>query len=533
MLAKLHRTIHPVLRGKRVLRPTLAAASRARSNSTSTKSPEPYRSDDFLDYGFARHTQTSFNVFGKLAKFTFIGIVLGGSTAWTAYEAAHMYVEHAALAPDTDADARRWEWNREVEAWAGGNKGGTDGALGFSGAHAVRAAWIAQHWGTGGEGAVMSSGAFTGRARASGALNVIDAKLEYAQDLLAIALKHAADPQRVAKLHPDTIPVLMYRHANILELMGTRDALFECRDELERVWRHYEEAEGIDRARLALKLGDLNGRLGDQDDALAWWSRSISLAQGSRGDAATAPTVPVVPDSAPLSPFAQRTLASNLISLSVFYSTTGQLKQAAGIQQPAIELLLSTRNTVNVQSAPPAESLHSLLLLHRSALLRVHLAEVQYALRSPMAESVAQLRAAADASERVALLLCGLPLVHPDAPSSSIPHPPSSERPPTASFTSAKSLKRPATTLLRDARRSAAEAWSLMGVLAEEEGGPNGQLRALEYYERALGWAGVKADRAGNIGQPGEGVLEAEYRVLWSNYVRTREAVRQATSGPA
>jgi tetratricopeptide (TPR) repeat protein len=532
MLSRLSSTSTPRLLRCRPALGVLSHVKSTRQSSTSSKSPEPYRAEpdsDFLDYGFAKHTQSSVNALGRLFKYTFFGVIIGGSTAWTAYEATHMYVEHMELAPETDASARQWEWDREVERWAGGSTGGTDGALGLTGTHAIRAAWIAQHWGTGGEaGAVMSSGAFSGRARTAGGLNVIDARLEYSQDLLTIAIKRAMEPKRKSRVHPATAPILMYRHANMLELMGSRDALFEARDEIEHVWKDWEDVESIDRARIALKLGDLNGRLGDAEDALNWWSRAISLAQGSRGDAATAPSTPTVPDSVPLSPFAQRTLASTLVSLSAFYSTSGRLQDAKAMQSSAIELLASSRSPVNVQVAPPAESLHSLLLLHRSALLRVHHAEVQYALRSPISESISELRTAADSSERVALLLAGLPLMHPDAPGSGIPHPPASEHPPAKRFTGgAKSLRRPATALLRDARRSAAEAWTLIGVLTEEEGRPDAKEKALEHYERALGWAGVKADRAGNIGQAGEGVLEAEYQVLWKKYVRTREAVRQ------
>ena len=53
-----------------------------------------------------------------------------------------------------------------------------------------------------------------------------------------------------------------------MELMGSRDNLFEARRELERVWSMLI-AKGIDTTRTVLKLGDLNQRLGDSDDALA------------------------------------------------------------------------------------------------------------------------------------------------------------------------------------------------------------------------------------------------------------------------
>jgi hypothetical protein len=88
-------------------------------------------------------------------------------------------------------------------------------------------------------------------------------------------------------------------------------------------------------------------------------------------------------------------------------------------------------------------------------------------------------------------------------------------------------MRKPAKSLLRDARRTAAEAWNLMGIL--KEGEKDGAEHALECYERALGWAGVAADRSGGIGEPGEGTPEAEWKVLWNNYVRVREATRKQT----
>jgi hypothetical protein len=122
--------------------------------------------------------------------------------------------------------------------------------------------------------------------------------------------------------------------------------------------------------------------------------------------------------------------------------------------------------------------------------------------------------------------LTGLPPVHPDAPQSKIPHPPSSETALLPAYHKSISLKKPARSLLRDSRRTAAEAWSLMGVLSEASDTPGAKEKALECYERALGWVGVAADGPAGIGRAGEGILESEWKVLWSNYIRAREAVR-------
>ena len=180
------------------------------------------------------------------------------------------------------------------------------------------------------------------------------------------------------------------------------------------------------------------------------------------------------------------------------------------------------KNTLN--GLPQA--LHLLYVLHRSSILSIHLAEVLYALRTKPATSMEWLSQAAQSAERVALFLTGLPLVHPDAPGSVIPHPPSSETPLVPEYTKSRSMSTPARALLRDSRRTAAEAWNLIGVLTEGSKSPDATEKAMECYERALGWAGVGRDKAGGIGQPGEGTLETEWQVFWANYVRTREAVR-------
>jgi hypothetical protein len=83
-------------------------------------------------------------------------------------------------------------------------------------------------------------------------------------------------------------------------------------------------------------------------------------------------------------------------------------------------------------------------------------------------------------------------------------------------------MKKPAKSLIRDARRSAAEAWNLLGVLHEEKGDVKSLQNSMDCYERALGWAGVAAS---GEGKSGEGILEVEWNALRSNYSRVREAL--------
>ncbi|THH17805.1 hypothetical protein EW146_g3067 [Bondarzewia mesenterica] len=501
-----------------------------RYESTTKKSPTPWREElssepsVFIDENYAKHTLFAFGVFKRLIKFSLIGLFGTGILVWTAFEGTHMWVEKMELAPETDEETKKWEWDVDAEKWSGGVSGGTDSALGFKGRHALRSAWIAQNWGVGSSGNIMGSNAYSGkRGFGTGGLNVVEARLEYAQDFLNIAFEIALRKDESNVLKPHTVAEILVRHADVMERMGTHDGIFEARSELHRVWARLS-GKGPEASRIALKLGDLNYRLGDAQDALTWWARSIHMVSGD--DTKQVSPIPVIPASAPSSPSAQRTLASALVSLSAYYATSGQLRQAQTVEETALNLLRSIRPAESVFTATPPQALHALYLLHRSALISVHLAEVSYALRSPTDTCIQWLTRAAESSERVALTLTGLPRTHPDAPKSKIPHPPSSESPLLPVFSKSQSMKKPAKSLLRDARRSATEAWNLIGVLSEGKKDPSSMGKALECYERALGWAGVSTNKAGGIGQAGEGVLEAEWKVLWGNYVRVREAVR-------
>ncbi|KAI0721119.1 hypothetical protein C8T65DRAFT_715754 [Cerioporus squamosus] len=458
-------------------------------SSKTPTGPAPYLNDSY-----AAHAMFTIDFFKRFVKYTAVGCVLLAFTTATAFESAHMYVENVGLAPETDEETKKWEWHLEAEKWTGSPKGGTDSALGFSGKHAVRSAWMVLNWGTGSNTSVVASKA---------------PSLEYAQEFLRIAIEIAEQANTKGKLHPMTLTALLARRADVVERMGTRNALDEARAEYERVWANLG-GKGVQAARIALKLGDLNRRLGDTEDALFWWARAVQLAQVH-----------------PSSPLAQRTLVSVLVSMSAFYATTGQLRQAQAFEESSLNLLRSLPSPQSFDSASPPQALHHLYILHRSSILSIHHAEVLYALRTKPATSIEWLSRAAESSERVALSLTGLPPIHPDAPKSKIPHPPSSETPLVPEYAKSQSMHGPAKALLRDARRTAAEAWNLVGVLTEGSGSADAHAKALECYERALGWAGVGRDRAGGIGEPGEGTLETDWKVFWSNYVRARDAVRE------
>ncbi|KAI0082667.1 hypothetical protein K474DRAFT_1654801 [Panus rudis PR-1116 ss-1] len=478
----------------------------------------------FIGEQFAQNSAVAINYFKQFIKYTAVGLAVVGVTTWTALESAHMWVEKKELIPDNDPEVHKWEWDLEAERWTGGPSGGTDPGLGFKGRHAVRSAWAAQEWGIGSSGSVIGSSAYSSKG-STGGLSVVEARLEFAQDFLNIAIQIALKREPSGKLRPETVRELLQRHASVMEHMGTREALFEARSEFERVWSMLP-GKGIDAARTALKIGDLNRRLGDNEEALAWWARAIQLTQDK--DARVPIEIPPpVPQAMPSSPLAQRTLLSTLVSLSAYHATSGQLRQAQKVEEESLNLIRSVRQPESLDVVTPPQALHALYILHRSSLLSIHLAEVLYALRKKPTSSIEWLTRAAESSERVAFTLTGRPLTHPDAPQSKIPHPPDSETPLLPAYDKSNTLRKPARSLLRDSRRSAAEAWTLMGILAETSSAPDAKQRALEYYERALGWAGVSGDRAGGIGQPGEGTLEAEWNALWNKYVRVRNSIKE------
>jgi hypothetical protein len=120
---------------------------------------------------------------------------------------------------------------------------------------------------------------------------------------------------------------------------------------------------------------------------------------------------------------------------------------------------------------------------------------------------------------------------HPKAPGSKVPHPPSSDAPLLSEYSKSISMKKSAKSLLRDARRSAVDVWNLLGMLHENKGDANSLQASLDCYERALGWAGVMSNGVRGGVKTGKGILKTEWKVLWGNYNRVREAVRSKLEG--
>ena len=449
--------------------------------------------------------------FGRVFKYSLLGFLTLGITIGTAFEAAHLYVEKIALAAEINPDIREWEWDLQGDRWSPRGSGGTEPALGFRCRHAVRSAWMAQNWGTGTGGSVI------GGTDCSSTPNIVDSAAQSAQDFLNIAISMAMmNRANGSNISEETLRMLIVRHAILLESLGYKDSLFEARSELERMWKTFPPS-GIEASQIAQRLGDLNRRLGDLDDAAIWWTRAVQFAEGKE------PTnTLIMSTSPPSSPVAQRSLVSALVSISAFYATTGQLKKAREVENLSLDLIRLIKQPRSFSSSSPGEALHALYILHRSAILSIHLAEVEHGLRSSPETSIQWLTNAAESSERVAFALSEATLRDSRR---AIPLSTVARSQLIASYSGSASMQRPASSLLRDSRRSAAEAWHLIGILTEgsQTGSP---AEAAECYGRALGWIGVDVEKID------EGVfpqVEEEWTPLLKNYTRVKSASSETT----
>ena len=473
------------------------------------------------------HPQQAFGFVKRYAKWCFVAFSGLGITLLSAAAATHLWIENVEFAAESDEHCMEWEWDLEAERWGQSKAGGTDPSLGFMARFGIRSAWLEHHWTS--PGTLKQEKPASKRISSLDEAAPVERRLETTRLFLDDVLDIALPKEAAGLILPQTVTDILIRRADISERMATKAGLTDARYDLQRVWTRLP-AKGHLASRVALKLGDLNFRLGDAKNALAWWARCIQMVSPS-GESSTVPLIPVIPPTPPSSPSAQRTLASALVSLSAYYATSGQLHQAQAIEEFALDLLRSIRFPDSPSPPSPPQTLHALYILHRSSLISTHLAEVLYASKNPPSQSMKWLSLAAQSSERVALALAGLPTSHPKAPGSKVPHPPSPDAPLLPEYSKSISMKKPAKSLLRDSRRSAAEVWNLLGMLHENKGDANSLQTALDCYERALGWAGVAANGMGGGVKTGEGILETEWKALWGNYSRVRDAVQSKPEG--
>lgn len=456
-----------------------------------------------VESSFGKHLIFVLDVGKRSLKFTALG-VLGLSTfVATAYIGTHLWVEYVGMASELDEEVKKWEWHLGHVAWSGNTtRGGTDPDLGLKARHIVRSAWMAYNWGVGESVSMLENNDLTVNS-------LVDPRSQKAAGFLRQAISLA---ESQGTCHPKTISTLLVWRAIILQRLYP----VEAQRDLESAFRHIS-GQSLMAARIAVKLGDLHSCMDQSSDALRWWVTAIDLVQGKTpsGDYAV-----IVPINAPTSPLAQRIMASVLVSLSAHHAKTGALPDAQAIEESALRLLRSISSPDSLSSATPPQSLHSLYILQRSSLLFIHLAEVLYARQHSSPSSMQCLASAVESSERVAFALTDLPLYPSEnsIPKVSIPQ----QQLIRQVFCSSRSMNDAARNLLRDARRTAAEAWNMMGILYETRQGDNSKA-AFECYERAISWAGV--DDAATDRRAADDTLEVDWRVFWGNYSRLKRVL--------
>ncbi|KAF8499913.1 hypothetical protein JB92DRAFT_2980760 [Gautieria morchelliformis] len=539
--------------------------------------PDPDASPENVQNEFIQHTTFAFKNLGKMLAYVGYGTLIVGLVTATAYEGGHLWIERK-MHITPDEDAKRWGW--EVEGWTGGDGGGTSPALGFVGRHAVRAAWFSLYYDSPFGGVTTISQA--NGANGMGNLNVAPSDLESARIYLEEAMARVRDQH--GRVRMDTVGSdLLERHAAVLERIGTRAALARAREEYLQIFDDGRDAR-FSKARFAVKIGDISERLGNVEAALTWWTRGITLATDDNfleistptrvtppspsptggiftsalwkwtmsppEEASSSPLIETksskvaLPNRPPSSPAAQRTLVAALLSISAHYSKINQLKEAKLIQEYAISLIdamapmpmASSYVSRAVQSA--GQSLHHMYLLQRKSVFALHHAEVTYSLAPssvlwkarPLTEPVMDLLTAASSSEIVAQVLTGTSSLPSDAPYGGssqpaterpkVPHPAASHAPLASAYGESLWLRPSARSVLRDARRTAVEAWDLCGVLYKEI--DRGELKAVECFERALGWAEEPRSEGERLGAT---TVDA-WQFLWERYMEARGTVR-------
>ena len=487
-----------------------------------------------IDY--VGETREVLNFTGRVVRI----IVLSGVTliavGVAGYEGLHLYVENGPMAvPSRGND--EWGWEDEVQGWTGGPKGGTDPRLGVKGRHAIRAAWMCQNWGAGdANGAIGRQGFFEPDYMAVRGMigedpTVIrpDRGYEMAGEFINVALEAArvkglVFPPTLSVLRESGPPTgastsvqgdpavvdLLLLKAGALERVGSMDSLNQAKELYEQiVTTIHSDASPIHEARvmrLATKVGTLCARMGQGDEALAWWGwglRRVGMEIPSRikemktearswfGKAPEAeqPSIPIA-----LPPPVLRATVSLLISASTHLATRSHIPAAATLQTTALTLLPAPAPINRPTPSTAGATLHHTWLEQRSSLLTLHLASTTYALGRP---GLNLATVASNRADNVLSALNPLPPVY------------------------AKAYYQAAHNLRRDALLTAAEAAYTQGILLERQPFPTLD-HVAELFERAMSLNALET------GKTETGAMGPEWQKYYQNFVRVKEKLGQS-----
>ena len=456
------------------------------------------------------------------------GLILGG-VGLLGVAGVHGYVEWFKLSiPSRGEDEYGWEY--EVQGWTGGERGGTDPRLGWRARVAIRGAWIAQNWRTSDPVVSQREGIFTPDYWAlKGMIGVdpdsaqpdkgfvlsnayLNAALDIAkkQDLAfpptLSVLRRSGPPMTTATTQADpTVVDLLLLKAGALERIGTREALVEAKEVYERVIAGIPPGSITQQAklmRLAGKTGSLCERMGEKEEALAWWgwgldkvgltlpSRVQEVKTEVRSWFGKTPKVEqqkereqILPS---LPPPMLRAAVTLLTTAATHLAMHGHFAAASSAQSTALALLPAPTPLPRPDHDMARLVLHHTWLSQRAALLTLHLASTTYAQGRPALglANIADTRA-----EHVLKAIDPVPSVYTGA------------------------LYPPAQHLRRDALLTAAEASFTRALLLEKD--PSANLETIaEMYERSMS---LNAQESGK-----EGEMGAEWDKYYSNFARVR-----------
>ena len=413
-----------------------------------------------------------------------------------------LWLEHVAMA---NGEASPYGWELEQEDWTGGiKKGGTDPSLGMFVRIALRSAWFFQHWADN-----QSQDANSSSSTLTMLFGRPERGLELAEEYLRWAIGYLNATKKPIP------PALLQRHAEVLESLGTEPALVDAWKETVLLYSTTLSGS-LERAKLALKMGNLMARNRNPDKAVEFWNEALKIRDIDGENLVVAE----------LSPAEQRHVVDVYLQLSAFYST--QQEYAKALEPQVLGMVLVDRSLHKQYEASPVNELHRLYLGQRGSLFVIHSAMTQFAPSSDMSSALKLLDNAIKHETNVIRELCtgdyhsptiptfDEPASDDDANSLAITIP--SAEPSTLSsihpvYANVKALLRPSTALLRDARHTILQARLLQGTILETLESPAANKVALSAYRNALQWAGMTVERGKLLGIPEAEVMDLQRRI--------------------
>lgn len=317
-----------------IYRSSLLSATVSQHGRRTFASQGPSQQQVFESFGtpFLQFIHTLSRI-ARILVFSGAGII---TVLGVAYEGTHMYVEYVAMprsqvatslfAQEHDTESDPWGWSSDLsdESWSAGGVRGTDPRLGWKGRHALRAAWMAAHWGSGisPDSLVSSSGGIGSRNKPLASASVpglggdgletaalyLDAVLRVAEDkgirvpdlaairagidtprdrhashaldetAIALEMKMASIYERLGS--PSTLRGAIAGYTRLFDALANLDATNRAMAAMGRTSTH-PQVRSDKLVRLATRLGNVHSQVGNVEEAHRWLLQAIDIAGGS------------------------------------------------------------------------------------------------------------------------------------------------------------------------------------------------------------------------------------------------------------